>query len=127
MPGPALFAADRFGAENRGNGGAVDGLPRGGSAGKADAFACSIAPVTRPVQAMGTIVRAGRTGADEQETEMTTHAQLAARLLREAAHIYRTLGAEDPELREKTEEFAELYDQVADLVEDDPQGIVSTV
>ena len=71
-------------------------------------------------------MRAGRIGAVQQETVMTTHAQLAARLLREAADIYRSLGAEDPELREKTEEFAELYDHVADLVEDDPQGIVST-
>lgn len=55
---------------------------------------------------------------------MTTHAQLAARLLREAATIFRTLGAPDPELGGRLDEFASVYEQVADLLEQDPTGVL---
>ena len=55
---------------------------------------------------------------------MTTHAQLAARLLREAATIFRTLGAPDPELGGRLDEFASVYEQVADLLEHDPTGVL---
>jgi hypothetical protein len=55
---------------------------------------------------------------------MTTNAQLAARLLREAAEIYRTLGANDSEARQQMNDFGILYDRVADMVELDPEGMV---
>ncbi len=55
---------------------------------------------------------------------MTTNAELAAKLLREAATIFRTLGAPDPELGGRLDEFASVYDQVADLVEQNPSGVL---
>jgi hypothetical protein len=55
---------------------------------------------------------------------MTTHAELAAKLLREAATMFRSLGAPDPELGERLNEFASIYEQVADLVEQDPTGLL---
>ncbi len=51
---------------------------------------------------------------------MRTHADLAAKLLREAAIMFRTMGGTNDELAEKLSEFADVYDQVADLVETDP-------
>ncbi|MBK8174025.1 MAG: hypothetical protein IPK66_01590 [Rhodospirillales bacterium] len=53
---------------------------------------------------------------------MTTHAELAAKLLREAATMFRSLGAPDPELGGRLDEFAGVYEQVASLVEADPTG-----
>ena len=55
---------------------------------------------------------------------MTTNAQLAARLLREAAEIYRTLGADNAEAQQQMNDFGTLYDRVADMVELDPEGVV---
>lgn len=53
---------------------------------------------------------------------MKTNADLAARLLREAAFIYRTLGQGDNADRRRMMEFADLYEKVADQVERDPSG-----
>ena len=59
---------------------------------------------------------------------MVTHAQLAARLLREAAGIYRTLGGSaEAEAQKKMEEYGTLCERVADLVEADPEGSVEGV
>ena len=59
---------------------------------------------------------------------MTTHAQLAARLLREAAGIYRTLGGSaEPEAQQRMAEYGALYERVADMVEADPEGVVEGV
>lgn len=55
---------------------------------------------------------------------MMTNAQLAARLLREAAEIYRTLGAENSETQQQLNDFGVLYERVADMVEADPEGVV---
>ena len=56
---------------------------------------------------------------------MMTHATLAARLLREAAGIYRTLAqGKDDELNGRLNEFSDLYERVAELVEEDPAGII---
>ncbi len=55
---------------------------------------------------------------------MTTNAQLAARLLREAAEIYRTLGGENSEVHQQMNDFGTLYERVADMVEADPEGVV---
>lgn len=53
---------------------------------------------------------------------MPTHAQLAARLLRDAAAFFRTLGTENPPLKEQMEENANVFEQVADLVEFNPNA-----
>lgn len=58
---------------------------------------------------------------------MTTNAELAAKLLREAATIFRALGSPDPELGAKLDEFATVYEQVADLVEQNPMGVLERV
>ena len=53
---------------------------------------------------------------------MATHAELAARLLRDAAKFFRTLGEQNEPLREQMMENATVFDQVADLVESNPAG-----
>lgn len=52
----------------------------------------------------------------------TTHAQLAAQLLRDAALLMRTLGEQNEPLRAQMSENANVFEQVADLVEKDPTG-----
>jgi len=56
------------------------------------------------------------------EATLKTNADLAARLLREAAFIYRTLGQGDNADRRRMMEFADLYEKVADQVEREPLG-----
>lgn len=53
---------------------------------------------------------------------MKTNADLAARLLREAAFIYRTLGQGDNADRRRMMEFADLYEKVALQLERNPTG-----
>lgn len=53
-----------------------------------------------------------------------TNAQLAAKLLRDAATFFRNVGAQNEPLREQMNDNATVYDQAADLVENDPAGIV---
>jgi len=53
---------------------------------------------------------------------MPSHAQLAAKLLRDAATFFRNVGAQNPELAEEMSENAAVYEQVADLTEADPLG-----
>jgi hypothetical protein len=53
---------------------------------------------------------------------MPTHAQIAARLLRDAAVFFRTLGGQNPPLEEQMSENARVFEQVADLVETNPTG-----
>jgi copper homeostasis protein CutC len=54
-----------------------------------------------------------------------TNAQLAAKLLREAASFYRILSdGKDAQTSERIEKFGRLYEQVADKVEVDPQSEV---
>lgn len=55
---------------------------------------------------------------------MTTHVELAAKLLREAATLFRSLAGPDPEMTQRLDDFAQVYEQVADLVEQDPNGEV---
>jgi hypothetical protein len=55
---------------------------------------------------------------------MATYAQLAAKLLRDAATFFRAVGAQNEPLREQMEDNAAVYEQVADLVEKDPSGIL---
>ncbi|MEL6167870.1 MAG: hypothetical protein AAFR35_04220 [Pseudomonadota bacterium] len=53
---------------------------------------------------------------------MPTHADIAAKLLRDAATFFDTLARENPPLEEQMRENATVFKQVADLVEHDPQG-----
>jgi hypothetical protein len=51
-----------------------------------------------------------------------THAQLASRLLRDAAQFFRTIGEQNPPLKDQMNENAAVFEQVAELVEKDPAG-----
>ena len=53
---------------------------------------------------------------------MATHAQLAAKLLRDAGSFFRNVGEQNPPLKEQMNDNADVYDQVAALVEQDPTG-----
>ncbi|HPF07848.1 MAG TPA: hypothetical protein P5120_14215 [Spirochaetota bacterium] len=53
---------------------------------------------------------------------MATHIDLAVKLLRDAAIFFRNVGEQNPELKEKMKDNADVYEQVADLVEFDPMG-----
>ena len=55
---------------------------------------------------------------------MPTHSELAARLLRDAAQFFRTIGEQNAPLKEQMQDNAQVFDQVADLVERDPTGEV---
>ena len=53
---------------------------------------------------------------------MPTHAELAARLLRDAAQFFRSIGQQNDQLNEQMSENANVFEQVATLVETDPNG-----
>ncbi len=53
---------------------------------------------------------------------MATHAQLAAKLLRDAAVFFRNVGDQNEPLKDQMYDNATVYEQVADLVENDPAG-----
>lgn len=53
---------------------------------------------------------------------MPTHSELAAKLLRDAATFFKTIGEQNEPLQEQMKENAEVFEQVATLVETDPQG-----
>ncbi len=53
---------------------------------------------------------------------MATYSHLAAKLLRDAATFFRNVGAQNQPLKEQMDDNASVYEQVADLVENDPMG-----
>jgi len=53
---------------------------------------------------------------------MPSHSQLAAKLLRDAAAFFKTIAEQNPPLKEQMAENADVFEQVADLVENDPNG-----
>ncbi len=55
---------------------------------------------------------------------MATYAHLAAKLLRDAATFFRNVGAQNAPLKDQMEDNASVYEQVADLVERDPNGVL---
>lgn len=55
---------------------------------------------------------------------MITHAQLAAKLLKDAAVFFRTIGEQNPPLKDQMEENAKVFEQVAELVENEPVGVI---
>lgn len=57
-----------------------------------------------------------------EEQSMATHAQLAAKLLRDAASFFRAIANQNPPLKAQLDENASVFESVADLVERDPVG-----
>lgn len=57
---------------------------------------------------------------------IATHAELAARLLRDASEFFDRLAVDNPDMAEAMQENAAIYAQVADLVEKDPLGTLPT-
>ena len=55
---------------------------------------------------------------------MPSHAELAAKLLRDAASFFRTVGDQNEPLKEQMTENADVFEQVAALVENDPNGVL---
>jgi len=53
---------------------------------------------------------------------MPTHAEIAGKLLRDAAQFFRSVAEDNPGLKERLEESAATYENVAVLVEQDPTG-----
>ncbi len=56
---------------------------------------------------------------------MISHAQLSAKLLRDAAVFFRTIGDQNPPLKIQMDENANVFEQVADLVEQNPTGVIA--
>ena len=55
---------------------------------------------------------------------MITHSALAAKLLKDAAVFFRTIGEQNPPLKIQMDENAAVFEQVADLVEQNPTGVI---
>jgi len=55
---------------------------------------------------------------------MPSHAELAAKLLRDAATFFKTIAEQNPPLKEQMDENADVFEQVADLVETNPTGMI---
>lgn len=53
---------------------------------------------------------------------MTTNAQVAATLLRNAAKFFRDIGSTTPQITRQMEQNARTYEIVAQWMEDDPTG-----
>jgi hypothetical protein len=55
---------------------------------------------------------------------MVTHTQLAAKLLRDAAVFFRTIGDQNAPLKQQMEDNAKVFEEAAALVENDPTGTI---
>lgn len=53
---------------------------------------------------------------------MPTHAELAERLLLDAAGFFRTLASQNPQLKKQMSENAVVFEQMARLIKDKPDG-----
>lgn len=56
---------------------------------------------------------------------MATNAEIAARLLRDAAGFFRSVGEQNPPLKEHMDNNAQAFEVMADRVETDPTGEAS--
>ena len=54
----------------------------------------------------------------------TSYIDLAIKLLRDAAGFYRNVGEQNPPIKSEMFDNADVYDQVADLLEEDPAGFL---
>ncbi len=52
----------------------------------------------------------------------TSHAELTGRLLKDAAGFFRTLADQNDPIKEQMDENANVYEQIGDLVIQDPLG-----
>ncbi len=57
---------------------------------------------------------------------MPSHSEVAAKLLRDAAGFFQTVGEQNPTLKAQMDENANVFAQVAGLVESDPTGELQT-
>lgn len=55
---------------------------------------------------------------------MPTHVEMAVRLLQEAGTFFRTVGDQNPALKEQMDQNASIYEQTAGLLQQDPNGEV---
>ena len=53
---------------------------------------------------------------------MATNAEVAARLLRDAAGFFRSVGEQNPPLKDHMDNNAKAFEIMADRVESDPTG-----
>ena len=58
----------------------------------------------------------------KKEYKMPSHAEMSARLMRDAASFFRTIAEQNEPLKDQMTENAAVFEQVADLVESDPSG-----
>lgn len=56
---------------------------------------------------------------------MASYAEVAAKLLRDAATFFRALGEDNPDLAETLADRADVYEDLADRLEENPTGDVS--
>jgi len=56
---------------------------------------------------------------------MATNAEIAARLLRDAAGFFRSVGEQNPPLKEHMDNNAQAFEVMAERVETDPTGEAS--
>lgn len=60
----------------------------------------------------------------EKVVPTTSYVDLAIKLLRDAAGFYRNVGEQNRPIKSEMFDNADVYDQVADLLEDDPAGFL---
>ena len=60
----------------------------------------------------------------EKVVPTTSYVDLAIKLLRDAAGFYRNVGEQNWPITGEMFDNADVYDQVADLLEDDPGGFL---
>ena len=60
----------------------------------------------------------------EGKIDDKTHGELSGRLLKDAAQFFRTLAEQNEPIKEQMTENANVFDQIADLVESDPLGVM---
>lgn len=56
---------------------------------------------------------------------MISHAQMAAQLLRDAANFFRSVAQGNPDVQKQMMEHADVFEEVANLVEADPTGQIA--
>ncbi|MEQ9563380.1 MAG: hypothetical protein RLN69_12735 [Woeseiaceae bacterium] len=54
----------------------------------------------------------------------TSYVELATKLLRDAAGFFRNVGEQNASMKEQMFDNADVYEQVADLLEDNPNGLL---
>jgi hypothetical protein len=54
----------------------------------------------------------------------TSHVELAVALLRDAAGFFRNVGEQNRSFKSEMFDNADVYDRVADLLDEDPTGLV---